>query len=84
MSPTKESTQRARKDQVGLLGHEAINLKPFAIEPILLARLNNLGLRPTVVGIATAFIILLATVSSALIDNTFFRPLSKTSTTSDL
>lgn len=66
------------------------NLEPFAIEPILLARLrkldlsHKLDLSPTRVGIATAFIVLLATSCSALIDKTFFRPLSKTSTISDL
>lgn len=60
------------------------NLEPFKIEPIILARLNKLDLRPASVGIATAFIVLLATSCSTLIDKAFFRPLSKTSTISDL
>jgi hypothetical protein len=77
MSSTRESGQKTREGQSGLVDHEAINLKPFEIEPILLARLNNFDLRPTLVGIATAFIVLLATFCSTLIDNAFFRPSSK-------
>jgi hypothetical protein len=60
------------------------NLKPFEIEPVLLSRLNKFNLSPTLVGIVTAFIVLLATSCSALLDNAFFRPLSKTSTIGDL
>jgi hypothetical protein len=83
MSSTKESRQGAREDQNGLLDHKAINLKPFEIEPILLARLNKHDVRPTSVGIATAFIVLLTTFCSTSIDNEFFRPASKTSVIND-
>lgn len=60
------------------------DLKPFAAEPLFLARLHGRNVSPLAVGFLTAFIMLVAVSWSALIENSFYRQPSKKSVTSDI
>ena len=55
------------------------NIQPFAIEPVILARLNRANVSPVIVGLVTGIVTILTVTWTALISNLFYPKASSQS-----